>query len=162
MKNLIVYFSWSNNTKNLVEDLNTEFKYDVVRVEREKPYSRDYNTCAYVEAKEEVEKHIHPAIKKLNVDFNSYDNILLFFPIWWYTFPMPIGTFVEELKDYKGKIYVFANSYTNDPKYMENSMRDLRSINKNINFVEGLFNKSTKNHIDFIKKIYFICIFTYL
>ena len=153
MKNLIVYFSWSNNTKNLVEDLNKTFKFDVVRINREVPYSTDYDTCAYKEAKEEVEKHIHPAIKKMNVDFNAYDNILLFFPIWWYTFPMPVGTFISELGNFKGKIYVFANSYTNDPKYMENSMRDLRKINKNITFVEGLFNKSTKNHIDYIKNI---------
>lgn len=81
MKTCIVYFSWSNNTKNLVEDLNKNFNYDIFRVERENPYSRDYNTCAYVEAKEEVEKHIYPEIKPLKTDFNSYDKILLFFPI---------------------------------------------------------------------------------
>lgn len=66
---------------------------------------------------------------------------------------MPIGSFVKNLRDYKGEIIVFANSYTNDPQYMVNSMRDLRNINKNIKFTEGLFNKSVKNHLDFIKKI---------
>lgn len=29
MKTIIVYFSWSNNTKNLVEKLNQDFKFDV-------------------------------------------------------------------------------------------------------------------------------------
>ena len=55
MKTLIIYFSWSNNTKRLVESVNREFNFDVVRLERKVPYSDDYNTCAYVEAKEEVE-----------------------------------------------------------------------------------------------------------
>ncbi len=153
MKALIAYFSWSNNTKNLVEELNTNFNFDVVRIERKEPYSRDYDTCAYVEAKKEVEMRIHPEIKKLKVDFNSYDKILLFFPIWWYTFPMPIATFIKSLKGYKGEIIVFANSYTNDPQYMENSMKDLHAIDKNLKFREGLFNQNVNKHIEFIKRI---------
>ncbi len=153
MKALIAYFSWSNNTKNLVEELNTNFNFDVVRIDRKEPYSRDYDTCAYVEAKKEVEMRIHPEIKKLKVDFNSYDKILLFFPIWWYTFPMPIATFIKSLKGYKGEIIVFANSYTNDPQYMENSMKDLHAIDKNLKFREGLFNQNVNKHIEFIKRI---------
>lgn len=153
MKTLIIYFSWSNNTKRLVESVNREFNFDVVRLERKVPYSDDYNTCAYVEAKEEVEKHIHPEIKNLNISINDYDKILLFFPISWYTFPMPVGTLAEKLKNYAGEVVVFANSYTNDPQYMVNSMRDLSEIAPNVNFKEGLFNKSTSAHIDFIKKI---------
>ena len=46
MKTFIVYFSWSNNTKRLVEEVNKKFDFDVVRIEREIPYSNDYNECA--------------------------------------------------------------------------------------------------------------------
>lgn len=153
MKTLIAYFSWSNNTKRLVEKLNKVFNFDVVRIERKTPYSEDYDTCAYVEAKQEVEKRIHPEIKELDINLNEYDKILLFFPIWWYTFPMPVATFVEKLKGYKGKVYVFANSYTNDPQYMINSMRDLRSVDGKIDFVEGLFNQSEAKHEQFVQGI---------
>ena len=76
MKTLIAYFSWSNNTKNLVEEINKQFNFDVIRIERKQPYSIDYHTCAYVEAKEEVEKRIHPEITGVDVDLNSYDRIL--------------------------------------------------------------------------------------
>lgn len=41
MKDIIVYFSWSNNTKRLVEAINQELKDDVVRIERKNPYSTD-------------------------------------------------------------------------------------------------------------------------
>lgn len=150
MKTLIAYFSWSNNTKRLVEEVNKEFNYDVLRIERKIPYSTDYNTCAYVEAKEEVEKKIYPEIKELGIDVNKYERILLFFPIWWYTFPMPVGTFIKHIKGYKGEVIVFANSYTNDPQYMVNSMRDLNNIDGTINFKEGLFNKSVDEHINYL------------
>lgn len=153
MKAFIVYFSWSNNTKRLVEEVNKKFNFDVVRIERAIPYSNDYNECAYVEAKDEVSKHIHPEIKNLSIDFGSYDTILLFAPIWWYTVPMPILTFVEELKGYKGKVVLFANSYTNDPQYMVNSKKDILEVNPDINLVEGLFNKSLKEHINFISEM---------
>lgn len=152
MKTLILYFSYSNNTKTLIEEINKEFNFDVARIERKNSYSKDYNTCAYKEAKEEWEKKIYPEIKKLNVDINAYDKILLFFPIWWYTFPMPIGTFIKEHTDYKGKIILFENSYTNDPKYVDNSLKDLKEITQALNVKQGLFNKNAKEHIKFIKE----------
>lgn len=153
MKTLIIYFSWSNNTKNLVEELNKKFNFDVIRLERKTPYSNDYNTCAYVEAKDEWENRIHPEIKELGVDVNKYDAILLFFPIWWYTIPMPVGSLIEKLEGYKGKIILFENSYTNDAKYAETSMKDVKEINKNLNVLQGLFNKSVKEHIEFIENL---------
>ncbi len=62
MKNLIVYFSWSNTTKNLIEQINKEFSFDVIRIERKIPYSSEYKICAYKEAKEEIDNNIHPEL----------------------------------------------------------------------------------------------------
>lgn len=153
MKNLIIYFSWSGNTDKLVRETNKEFGFDVVRIERKEPYSEDYDTCAYVEAKGEWEKRIHPEIDGLDVDVNNYNRILLFYPIWWYTFPMPIATLIEKLKGFKGEIVMFENSYTNDPKYVENSMDDFKHIDNELNVKQGLFNKSINDHVEFIKKL---------
>lgn len=153
MKNLIIYFSWSGNTQNLVEEVNKKFNFDVVRLERKMSYSKDYNTCAYIEAKEEWEKRIHPENKDLGVDMQKYDRILLFFPIWWYTFPMSVGTLIEELKGFEGEIILFENSYTNDPQYAKNSLNDVKAIDKNLNVLQGLFNKSINEHIEFIEKL---------
>ena len=153
MKNLIIYFSWSGNTSRLVEKTNKYFGFDVVKIDRKEPYSEDYDTCAYVEAKEEWQKRIYPAITGLNVDVNNYDRILLFFPIWWYTFPMPIGTLIKEVKGYKGKIVLFENSYTNDPKYALNSLSDFKKIDGELDVVQGLFNKSVDEHVKFIENL---------
>lgn len=151
-KKLIAYFSWSGNTRKIVKAIENEFHYDTEEITKKKPYSSDYNECAYVEAKEEVEKGIHPEINDLPYDVNEYDEVLLFFPIWWYTFPMPVATFLESIKGYNGKVTLFMNSYTNDPQYVVNSLRDAKKIDSSLNLVEGLFNKSIPEHINFLKK----------
>lgn len=66
---------------------------------------------------------------------------------------MPVATFVKTLAGYMGGVFVFANSYTNDPQYIQNAMQDLKALNGNINFKQGLFNKSVDDHIKFIKNI---------
>lgn len=153
MKTLIAYFSWSNNTKGIVEEVNKFFNFDILRIERKIPYSNNYHQCAYVEAKNEIDNHIYPEIKDINADLNDYSRILLFFPIWWYTFPMPIGSFIKKLNNYKGEVILFSNSYTNDIQYVKNSYNDALQLNSNINFKNGLFNKSINDHIDFIKNL---------
>lgn len=153
MKKAIFYFSWSNNTRKLVQGIQKEIPdIDVYRIERKVPYSSDYEECAYHQAKEEAEKNIHPEIRELKADFSQYDEILLFFPIWWYTFPMPVGTFLLKHKDYRGKVLLFANSYTNDPQYMQNSLRDAEALAPDVAFKEGLLNRTLKDHIEFIKE----------
>ncbi len=153
MKPLIVYFSWSNNTKKLVKEVNASLGYTTLRIERKVPYSNDYTQCAYVEAKEEWEKRTLPEIKDIALDLHSYDSILLFFPIWWYTIPMGVGTFLKNsLNGYKGKVILFANSYTDDPQYIDNSYADLKKLNPDLNLVKGLQNKSVAEHISFIGK----------
>lgn len=152
MKKVIVFFSYSNNTRKLVKAINKEFNYDIKEIERKIPYSNVYDICAYKEAKEEVDKNIHPEIKPLNLNIHEYDEILLFFPIWWYTFPMPIATFIDTLKGYKGKVILFMNSYTNDYQYVLNSIKDFKKINPSIRVEEGLFNKSIQGHINFLRK----------
>lgn len=152
-KNLIAYFSWSGNTERLANNLAKELGIETVKIERAVPYSEDYNECAYVEAKEEVKTKNHPQIRPINVDFANYDNILVFFPIWWYTMPMPVLTFLDSLKGYQGKVYLFANSYTNDPAYVDNYMRDTLESCPDLNINQGLFNQHLSRHVEFIKAI---------
>ena len=63
---------------------------------------------------------------------------------------MPVGTFLEQINGFQGKVYLFANSYTNDPQYMANSLKDCKKINAKIKFEAGLFNKSIEEHLKFI------------
>ena len=55
MRTLVAYFSWSGNTKEIAERIARKTHGKLFRIEREIPYSTDYNTCAYTEAKEEAD-----------------------------------------------------------------------------------------------------------
>ena len=48
MNTLIVYFSWSGNTEKIAKDIAKKTGGKLFRLERQIPYSEDYNTCAYV------------------------------------------------------------------------------------------------------------------
>ena len=56
MKTLIAWFSWSGNTRDIAERIARRTRGELFRIDREVPYSTDYSTCAYREAKEEADK----------------------------------------------------------------------------------------------------------
>ena len=99
MRTLVAYFSWSGNTKEIAERIARKTHGKLFRIEREIPYSTDYNTCAYTEAKEEADKHLKPAILGPLPDLGEYDAVIVAFPIWWYTMPAPVMTFLESCSD---------------------------------------------------------------
>ena len=145
MKTLVAYFSWSGNTVAIAEKIAKKVRGDLYRIEREIPYSTDYNTCAYKEAKEEADQHLRPAIRQRLPDITAYDAVIVAFPIWWYTMPAPVMTFLESWPDWQGKkLYVFANAYSDIPSQFVNAMRDAIACAKGANVQPGLYNKDNE------------------
>lgn len=146
MKTLVSFFSWSGNTIPIAEKIARKTKGDLFRIERAIPYSTDYHTCAYQEAKEEADKHLRPAIKQPLPDLSEYDAVIIAFPIWWYTMPAPVMTFLESYPDWQGKkLFVFANSYSDIPSQFVNALRDAKACTKGANVLPGLYNKDINN-----------------
>ena len=82
-KKLIVYFSYTNNTKTIAELIQKKLNCDILRIETKVPYSNDYQTVVDDEQNSEASNHI-PEIKDINIDLNEYDTIILGTPVWWY------------------------------------------------------------------------------
>jgi len=72
------------------------FKIDPVR-----RYSPDYNTCTD-EAKDELRRNARPELTAYPDNIDDYDTIILGYPNWWGTMPMPVWTFLEKF-DFSGK-----------------------------------------------------------
>lgn len=121
-KTLVAYFSWSNNTATMAKYIAEKTGADLFRIERVEPYPEDYNACAD-EAKKEVDNDIYPAIKGVPKDFDSYSTVFVAVPVWWYTAPMPVRTFLEKSGlSWEGKTIIpFCTAYTAE----YNSLKDI-------------------------------------
>lgn len=114
---------------------------DSFRIERETPYSDDYNTVAYGEAKDEADSNARPPLKNPLESVAAYDKIVLCYPIWWHTAPMTVGTFLETY-DLTGKtIYPISQSASMDVSQYNQSVEFIKECAKGAVVDDGLFTK---------------------
>lgn len=100
-KKLIVYFTYTNNTKKIAEDIKAKLNCDILEIKPVKPYDKDYDTVVRLEQNNETAKKT-PDIEKIDIDLNKYDEIILGSPVWWYTIAPVIRTFLKQ-NDLSGK-----------------------------------------------------------
>ena len=103
-KILIVYYSWGGNTRGIANEIQRQTGADIFEIVLKAPYSTDYNTVL-MEAQEDQHKQARPGIENLPESIDEYDTILLGYPNWWASIPMPIATFLENY-DFSGKTIV--------------------------------------------------------
>ena len=100
-KMLISYFSWSGNTQGVAQEIQRQTGADIFEIMPIPAYSDDYNTVL-MEAQRDQHDQARPAIANLPQSIDEYDVILLGYPNWWASIPMPISTFLESY-DFTGK-----------------------------------------------------------
>ncbi len=103
-KMLIAYFSWSGNTRGIAKEIQSQTGADIFEITLVHPYSRDYNTVL-MEAQEDQHRQARPEISEHIQNMDEYDMILLGYPNWWASIPMPIASFLEEY-DFSGKTII--------------------------------------------------------
>ena len=98
---LIAYFSWSGNTRGIAREIQRQTGADLFEIAPVEPYSSDYNTVL-MEAQRDQHAQARPALTEHIENMDDYDVILLGYPNWWASIPMPIASFLEEY-DFSGK-----------------------------------------------------------
>ena len=92
------------------------------------------------------DKSIRPEIADSNLDMESYDEIILGFPIWWYVAPTIINTFLEKYDLTGRKIVLFA---TSGESGFGNTVKELQPSAPGAEIVEGkLLNRANKQEIE--------------
>lgn len=94
-KALVVYFSYTGNTRALAEQVHRSVGGDIFELRPSMPYSTDYKTVES-QGKKEVETGYHPPLAAKVENLASYDVIFVGTPIWWYTISPPVATFLAE------------------------------------------------------------------
>lgn len=101
---LIAYFSWGGNTRGIAEEIQRQTGAELFEIEMVTPYSTDYNTVLD-QAQEAQNNQDRPELSAHVEDMDQYDTILLGYPNWWASIPMPAASFLEEY-DFSGKTIV--------------------------------------------------------
>ena len=103
-KVLIAYFSWGGNTRGIAKEIAVQTGADLFEITCVEPYSKDYNTVLE-EAQRDQNAQARPKLADQVENMEQYDTILLGYPNWWASIPMPVASFLEEY-DFKGKTII--------------------------------------------------------
>ena len=125
-KTLIFYFSATGNTTAAAHQLAKEFNADLYEITPEIPYTaadldwRDKTSRSTLEMNDKTSR---PAIMGHCENIAEYDVVWIGFPVWWYTAPTIVNTFIEA-HDLSGKtLNVFATSGGSDVKGSYNDLK---------------------------------------
>ncbi len=112
-KTLVAFFSASGTTKRVAEKLAAATGSDLYEIKPAVPYTsadlnwQDKHSRSSMEMNDPSSR---PELTDKNANIAGYDRIFLGFPIWWYTAPTIIRSFLESY-DFTGKtIILFATS----------------------------------------------------
>lgn len=101
MSKLVVYFSYTGNTKMIANKIKEKLNCDILEIKTVIPYSEDYQSVVDDEQNSEASNHL-PEIQDIHIDLSKYTEIILGTPVWWYR-PVPaIRTFLTQ-NDLSGK-----------------------------------------------------------
>jgi flavodoxin len=148
-KVLVAYFSASGVTKGVAQQLAEVTGGTLHEIRPAQPYTdadldwRDKQSRSSVEMQD---KSSRPAITDKLTNMRDYDVIYVGFPIWWYTCPTIINTFMEAY-DFQGKTVIpFA---TSGGSSIKKACEDLKAAYPNVNWKEGkLLNRTSKKDLE--------------
>ena len=145
MKTLVAYFSATGTTESVAKDLAKVTGATLYEIKPEVAYTdadldwRDKTSRSTLEMQDPASR---PAIVKDLADADSYDVIFIGFPVWWYTAPTLINTFIEAY-GFEGKTVVFFA--TSGGSSIDKANADFKAAYPKINWVDG---KVLNNVID--------------
>ncbi len=134
-KILISYFSASGKTKKVALELAKMLNGDLFEIEPLNKYTLedlDWTDKTSRTTKEMSNRSFRPEIKEKVNNIEDYNKLIIGFPVWWYTAPTIINTFLEENDISNKEVYIFVTSGGSSAL---KSFNDLRNMYPNINFI---------------------------
>lgn len=155
-KTLIVYYSYTGNTRKIANQLKDKIGGDITEIETVVSYEGDYNSVVE-QGQEEIKSGYKPEIKQLSVMINEYDTIILGTPVWWYTVAPAVLTFLSE-NDFTNKTII---PFATNGGWIGHTFKDIKALcpganvgnEINIKFSEDRLSTSMKDIDHWIGKI---------
>ena len=149
MKVLVAYFTATGVTGKAAKKLAEILKADLYDICPAVAYSStrdlDWTNSQSRSSVEMQDKKSRPVITNKLQNMQDYDVVYVGFPIWWYTCPTIIKTFMEAY-DFQGKTVIpFA---TSGGSSIKKACADLKAAYPNLNWKEGkLLNRASKDEL---------------
>lgn len=106
---LVAYYSAQGHTESVANTLADELNADTFVITPTQPYTREdlnYNNDDSRVSTEHLDENRHVELETITPDnFDSYDTILIDYPIWWANAAWVIDDFVTE-NDFSGKTVI--------------------------------------------------------
>jgi len=122
------------NTASAANIIKSLTNGDIFEIEPVNKYSESYYPCTK-EAKDELNRNTRPELVTYLNSIEVYDNVILGYPNWWGTMPMPVFTFLEKY-DFSGKTII--PFCTHEGSGMGRSVKDIQKTCPQAHILKGL------------------------
>lgn len=131
-KVLVVYYSYSGNTRIIAEQIQKGTGGDIFEIQPAQSYPKDYQELTD-QAKKKRENY-KPALKTKVKNIEKYDVIFVGSPCWWATIAPPVATFLSSY-DLSGKTII--PFMTHEGSRMGNTENDIKKLCPESNILHG-------------------------
>ena len=134
MKGLIVYYSYTGNTKYIANMLKESTGFDTLELVPTITYPSDYDLLVQIEEEKMGSKECVP-LKQDKFDLTLYETIVLLSPVWWYHIHGSLRTFMQNNDLTNKKVYAMATN----GGWVGESENDFSEYVKLESFLDGPF-----------------------
>lgn len=141
-KTLVVYYSFTGNSKSVAEYAKSKLQADILELEPQIPFSDDYDEVVDEWQNNDIKRDVE--IKPINVDLNQYNKIVLITCVWWYGISPVMKKFLKE-NDLSGKDIIVSAC---DAGWLGHSFKDYKQLLPNSNIkgeLDLVFGAETNN-----------------
>ena len=97
-KCMVIYYSWSGNTRFAAETIAKKTGADTFEIKAETSYNSDFQKCCDEAQPECRGKTLRPIKAIEGLDVSKYDMVFVGSPNWWGTLAPPVRTWVTQNK----------------------------------------------------------------
>lgn len=130
-KTLVLYYSATNTTKKIAEQIAQKLGADIAEIHAAQPYTAADLDWHDSSSRTSIEQHEHNSrveIKDDLPDISNYDNIVIGHPIWWAIPPRMISSVIDHLDLNDKNLGLFATSggtsYDRSQSFVERAIKE--------------------------------------
>ncbi len=134
MNILIIYYSWSGNTKKIAELIKAKAGGTIIGIRPKAAYPKSFNATTE-QAKKEINSGFKPELECGGEDLGGFDTIFVGSPNWWGTAAPPVASFLAGNGLFGKTVIPFCSHGGGGEQQV---LRDIADMCRNSNVLEGL------------------------